>query len=346
MTRLTGVTTLLIAEKQLGSDALGGGMEEFVSDAVIVLTQTSIRGHLIRNIDIFKMRGTNASRARHHYEITENGMIVYPTLDIPSSAKTYTEKVSTGIEGLDRMLSGGPYKGSLIMSLGESGTGKTSMALQFLANGAEKGERTLFASFEESEKELVRHGQGLGLKIGDYADKGLVKILSYSIEPYNADKIFAELGQTYWEFRPARFVIDSLTSVQAALQPDEFLQRIKRMAAISKETGTTALVTARTKEEVVPSAFWPSYLADIIVSLKQVESNSALRRAIVIFKTRGMPHDSTIKEFEIGSHGIVVEAKFADMEHIMGDSTRRSARVEGWSDAFGGPKSSRTGAKN
>jgi len=346
MTRLSGVTTLLIAEKQLGSDALGGGMEEFVSDAVIVLTQSSMRGHLIRNIDIFKMRGTNASRARHHYEITENGMIVYPSLDLPNSTKTYTEKVSTGIEGFDRMLTGGPYKGSLLMTLGESGTGKTSMALQFMANGAEKGERTLFVSFEESEKELIRHGQGLGWKVAEYIDKGLVKILSYSIEPYNTDKIFAEIEQTYSDFRPARFVLDCLTSVQSALTPDEFLQRIKRMAAVFKEAGTTSIVTARTKEEVLPSAFWPSYLADVIVSLKQVESSSALRRALVIFKTRGMPHDPTIREFEIGSRGIVVAEKFADMEQIMGDSARKSARVEGWSDAFGGPKSSRTGAKS
>ena len=103
MTRLSKVTTLLIAEKQLGSESLGGGMEEFVSDAVLVLTQSMERGHMRRHFDIVKMRGTGASRARLTYDITEHGIVVHPSLEAHPAARVYSERVSTGVEGLDQI---------------------------------------------------------------------------------------------------------------------------------------------------------------------------------------------------------------------------------------------------
>ena len=108
----------------------------------------------------------------------------------------------------------------------------------------------------------------------------------------------------------------------------------------------TTLVTARTSDGGLPSDFWVSSLMDVIVSLRQVESESALRRALVIFKARGLPHDTSIKEFEISPKGIVVEEKFTDMEQILGGSARRPARVQAWSDAFStSGRPSRAGTK-
>jgi circadian clock protein KaiC len=346
MTRLSRVTTLLIAEKPLGSEALGGGMEEFVSDAVLVLTQSLERGYLRRYFDIVKMRGTGASRARLTYDITEHGIVVHPSLEAHPPIRVYSERVSTGVEGLDRMLSGGPYKGSTVLVMGEAGTGKTTTALQFMMRGVANKERTIYVSYEESQEELVRHALGFGWKINDHIENGLIKVASFFPEPYNIDNIFADTKKLIDEYKPTRFVFDSLTSLERAMNEDEFFRVVRRMESRFKAEGVTTLVTARTIDGGLPSDFWISSLMDIIVSLRQVESESALRRALVIFKARGLPHDASIKEFEIGPKGILVEEKFTDIEQILGGSARKPARVQAWSDAFSGTaRPSKTGTR-
>jgi len=337
MTRLSKVTTLLIAEKSLGSKSLGGGMEEFVSDAVLVLTHSLERGHLRRHLDVVKMRGTSfTTRARLNYDITDHGIVIYPYLEAKPSNRVFTEKVSTGIEGLDRMLGGGPYRGSSMLVMGETGTGKTTSALQFMMQGVENKERSLYISYEDSPEELARHAQGFGWKTKELVDNGLAKIVSYFPEPYNIDRIFAETRKIIDDYNPSRVIIDSLTSLENAMSRDDFFRAMRRMESNFKADGVTALVTARTSETGLPSDFWVSSIMDVIVSLRQVESESALRRALVIFKARGLAHDTSIKEFQIGSKGIEIEAKFTDLEQILGGSARRPARAQAWNDAFTG----------
>jgi circadian clock protein KaiC len=119
-----------------------------------------------------------------------------------------------------------------------------------------------------------------------------------------------------------------------------------RMGSRFRGEGITGLVTARTNEGGLPSDFWVSSLMDVIISLRQVESESALRRALVIFKAKGLLHDSSIKEFEVGSKGIAVHEKFTDLEQILGGSARKPARVQAWSDAFSGTaRPTRSGSK-
>jgi circadian clock protein KaiC len=334
MTRLSGVTTILIAEKPLGSDALGGGMEEFVSDAVVILTHSLERGYLTRNLDIVKMRGTRTSRTRMKYDIGDNGIVVYPALTPYPTEKVYNERVSTGVDGLDRMLSGGIYKGSTMLVMGESGTGKTTSALQFLVRGALSNDKVLFVSYEESPEELIRHARSFGWRLQELVEKGQAHFTCSFPDPSNIQRVFSETRKVIQEYRPSRLIVDGLTSLERAMNEDEFYQVMRRLTTLGKSAGITCLATARTSEGALPSDFWVSSLADVILSLRQVESQSALRRALVIFKARGSPIDASIKEFEIGQKGLVVEDKFTDLEQILSGSARRSAKVEGWSEAF------------
>jgi circadian clock protein KaiC len=345
MTRLGGVTTLLIAEKPLGSRVLGGGMEEFVSDAVVELTHSLERGYLVRNLDIVKMRGTRTARTRLHYDIEDEGLVVYTPLLPYSFENVSGEKVTTGVDGLDRMLSGGIYKGGTMLVMGESGTGKTTSALQFLAKAAMKNEKVLFTSYEESQDELLRHGKSFGWQLSDLVNSGKTRFMSFVPDPSNIHKIFSEIRQEIKEYKPSRLVVDSLTSLERVMDQDEFFQVIRRLVSLGKSRGITCLATARTSEGAFPTDFWVSSLADVILSLRQVESQSRLRRALVIFKARGSPLDSSIKEFEINQTGITVEDKFTDLEQILGGSARRSARVEGWSEAFTGRPQAKTGTQ-
>jgi len=331
MTRLSGVTTILIAEKPLGSDALGGGMEEFVSDAVVILTHSLERGYLVRNLDIVKMRGTRTTRARVRYDIADD------------AEKVYSERVSTGVDGLDRMLSGGVYQGSTMLVMGESGTGKTTSALQFLVRGAARNDKVLFVSYEESPEELIGHGRSFGWKLEELVEKRLARFACYFPDPGSVQKVFSEVRRIIQEYKPSRLIVDGLTSLERAMEEDEFFQAIRRLTTLGKSTGITCLATARTSEGALPSDFWVSSLADVILSLRQVESQSALRRALVIFKARGSAIDPSIREFEISQRGLVVAEKFIDLDQILGGSARKSARVEGWSDAFAGRPKSKTG---
>ena len=343
MTRLNDVTTMLIAEKQLGSKVLGGGMEEFVADAVVELTHSLERGYLVRNLDIVKMRGTRTTRSRLHYDIGDEGLVVYTPLTPYPFDNVSGEKVTTGIEGLDKMLRGGVYKGSTILVMGESGTGKTTSALQFLARAPAKNEKVLFTSYEESPDELLRHGNSFGWKLSELVDSGKAKLMSFSPDPSIIHKIFSEIGREMVEYKPSRLVVDSLTSLEKVMNPDEFYQTIRRLVSLGKSRGITILATARTTEGALPSDFWVSSLTDVILSLRQVESQSRLRRALVVFKARGSPLDSSIKEFEINQTGITVEERFTDLEQILSGSARRSTRVEGWSEAFTGRPQTKTG---
>lgn len=334
MTRLSGVTTILIAEKPLGSDALGGGMEEFVSDAVVILTHSLERGYLNRNLDIVKMRGTRTSRARLNYEIVDDGIMVYPPLTPYPAGKVLSERISTGIDGLDRMLSGGIYKGSTMLVMGESGTGKTTSALQFLVRGATANDRALFVSYEESPEELIRHARSFGWKLEELIERRAARFACAFPDPGNTQRVFAETRAVIQEYKPSRLIVDGLTTLERVMDEDEFFQVMKRITSLGKWAGIPCFATARTSEGALPSDFWVSSLADVILSLRQVESQSALRRALVIFKARGSATDSSIREFEIGQRGLVVEDKFTDLDQILSGSARKSARVEGWSDAF------------
>jgi circadian clock protein KaiC len=158
--------------------------------------------------------------------------------------------------------------------------------------------------------------------------------MSFFPDPGNIHKIFSEIRREISEFNPSRLVVDSLTSIERVMDPDEFFQVIRRLVTLGKSRGITCLATARTSEGALPSDFWVSSLADVILSLRQVELQSALRRALVIFKARGSAIDSSIKEFEISQNGISIEDRFSNLEQILSGSARRSTRVEGWSDAF------------
>lgn len=344
MTRLSGVTTLLIAEKPLGSEVLGGGMEEFVADAVVILTHSLERGYLVRNLDIVKMRGTRTSSSRLHYDIGDKGLVVYPPLTPYPLGKIYGEKVSTGVDGLDRMLAGGIYRGSTMLVMGESGTGKTTSALQFITKAAMNNEKVLFTSYEESSDELLRHGKSFGWNLSELVDNRKARVMSFFPDPSNIQRIFAEVRREISEFKPSRLVVDSLTSLERVMDPDEFFQIIRRLVTLGKSRGITCLATARTSEGALPSDFWVSSLADVILSLRQVESQSRLRRALVIFKARGSALDSSIKEFEINQTGMAVEERFTDLEQILSGSARKAARVEGWSEAFTGRPQTKTGS--
>jgi circadian clock protein KaiC len=332
ITNLTGITTLLISERPPGNERSNGGMEEFVADGVITLNSVTQKGWLTRTLQVLKLRGTKINSEEHGYGIDEHGIRTYPLLDIPPIKRVYSEKVPTGIGGLDKMFFGGIFKGSTTLVGGASGTGKTTFALHFIAEEAKRGGRGLYISFEEPEKQLVRHAEGFGWNMNEFMDKDLIKFVTYSPEPFNVEQQLDEIFSYLREYRPARLVIDTIVALGRVMIEDRYLRYLKSLTLYLKDQGITALFTALAKSIMPIIGTGVSSTVDNIIALRHVEIESSLRRSAVILKARGSAHDNEIIEFEITSKGVVLKKKFLGMEQILGGTPRKSIQQKRLTD--------------
>jgi circadian clock protein KaiC len=320
MVRLAGATTLLISEKPLGAQMIGGGMEEFVADGVVILLNSSSKGVLKRKLQVAKMRGTRAQTREIVYDIGEDGLKLYPPTEPVPVQRVFSERVKTGIQGLDRMLDGGPFKGSIILISGPSGTGRTTAGLQFIAEGAANGEKGVLVSFEESAEQLIKQGSSFGWNIRSFIAKGTVTIASFVPQPDNVEKILKQLGRVLAERMPSRVVVDGLSEFAGLIPEEEAAQWIKASHSVLRNLGVTTVETMTSDGE---GSFLESRIAgiaDVIISLRHVESEGNLEKALVIVKATGSSHDSSIREFEITSKGMVVKEKFGRIGRSLGGS--------------------------
>jgi circadian clock protein KaiC len=322
---LKGVTTLLISERPLGTQSLGVGMEEFVADGIVNLRSTTEKGWLTRTLQVSKLRGTRINTEEHCYGIDEHGIRTYPLPELTPVQTIHSEKVPTGVEGLDKMFFGGVFKGSVTLIGGASGTGKTSFALQFIAEEAKRNGRGLYVSFEEPHGQLVREAEGLGLNMNELTDKGLVKFVNYSPEPFNIERQLNEIHILIKEYRPARLVIDTIGCLERIMAADRYFRYLKSLTLRLKDPGISAVFTVLTKSTTFTTGTTLSSTVDNIIALRLVDIDSSLRRSVVILKSRGTAHDNEIREFEITPNGVVLTGKFAGMEQVFGGTPRKSA---------------------
>jgi len=322
---LRGVTTLLISERPPDTQSFGSGMEEFVADGVVTLKSLTEQGWLTRTLQVLKLRGTKINTQEHCYSIDEQGIKTYPLPELTAVKTIHSQKMSTGIEGLDKMFFGGVFKGSTTLIGGASGTGKTTLSLQFVAEEARCNGRGLYVSFEEPQMQMIREAEGIGLKMNELAVKGLVKFVTYSPEPFNVEQQLNDIQSLLKECRPARFVIDTIGCLERIMVEDRYFRYLKSLTLHLKDQGITAFFTALTKSSILATGTALSSTVDNIIALKQVEISSSLKRSAVILKSRGSAHDNAIREFEITSSGTVLKEKFAGMERVLGGTPGKSA---------------------
>lgn len=297
MVRRAGCMTLVITEKKRGEERIG--IEEFVADGVILLTLSLRRGHLERRLQVIKIRGTDTSRYQLRYNITNQGIRLYAEPKVSVVEKVCAERLSTGIEGLEKMLAGGVLKGSVTLVAGASGTGKTTSALQFIAEGARRDQRGLFVSSEEPVQQLIQYGEGFGWNMRRFMDDRIVTIISVYPELYNFEETLLVLRTLLREHKPERFVIDSLTPLKRAMPQSEYIEHLKSMISLLKAEGVTSLFTAVSESAAPVTGTGISTLMDNIISLRDVELEGALRRSMIVFKARGIAHDRDIREFDL-----------------------------------------------
>jgi circadian clock protein KaiC len=307
VTKSLGVTTMVLGEIPYGEGKTGLGVEEFVADGVILLTHMDKTSSANRRLTIAKMRGTPLDIFSFEYLIDEKyggiGPIVLPKrADILSSP---TEKLSTGVEGLDKLLHGGVFRGSVTLIEGASGIGKTIMCLQFLVASALKGEKALYISLEEPIGQIIRTMTGVGLnpqKLGDH-----FVIDSYvpeALTPLHYYKILKDMMDRH---APTVLAFDPFTAMRHLMSRKDFITFGRYLQLLSKQKGITVLLTSTygTIEAIRSSEI--STLADNIVILRYFEIKDRMGREMLVLKTRGSVHEKKAVSFEITGSGINVQ---------------------------------------
>lgn len=303
MLRAEGVTNMLIAEVPIGTDHIGSGIEEFVADGIINLEHGNDNAIPII-VKIIKMRTTDINRQPHVCVIKKSGMIVFPKQSLQIDYTSYNTRIGTGITGLDERIQGGLLKGTTTAIIGASGVGKTTLGLQFIANGVINGKNGIYCTLEESMDDLQRAAVTYGYKIDELKEKGL-HIISRVVENQSPDEFISDLEKQIIKIKPTRIVIDSLSAFEHQYK-DQIYIITKMISNLIRKYHLTALFTILTTQS---SGFnltelGISSLFQNIILLRYVEAESKMKRSMLILKMRATRHDESILEFVITDNGI------------------------------------------
>jgi len=319
-----GVTAVITAERGEGQ-LTRQGLEEYVSDCVILLDHRVINQVSTRRLRVVKYRGSVHGTNEYPFLIDEDGFSVLPVTSMSLRHGTSGERVSSGVQGLDDMLGGGGYyRGSSILLSGTAGTGKSSLSAHFANATCSRGERCLYFAFEESEAQIIRNMRSIGLDLQPWIDQGLLVIHSSRPMHYGLEMHLATMNRQITKFKPAAVVIDPVTNFEAVGTPAEVNAMLIRLVDNLKAVGITGLFVSLTSggEVTESTAVGLSSLMDTWLLLRDIELNGERNRGLYVLKSRGMSHSNQIREFMITSGGIELREVYLGPEGVLTGSAR------------------------
>jgi circadian clock protein KaiC len=302
------------------------GPEQTMVDGILELRILRPELRAIRQLSVLKLRGSAFVEGGHTYEITSDGLTVFPRLEALPPPETpivaETRRVSTSVPGLDAMLGGGLAAGSTTLILGPSGSGKTILGLHFLEGGAALGEPGLYFGFFEPPGTILAKARRLGLDLDRHLRDARVTVSWRRPAERNLDALGQEILATVEQLRVQRLVIDGLVGFKKA----HFPERLSAFfAALSDELiarGVTTLITEETRELYVQEIEVPlegvSAIFHNILFLRQIESGTEIRHALMVMKTRDSDHEHALHELTITSRGVVIGRRLGAVGAILG----------------------------
>jgi circadian clock protein KaiC len=301
------------------------GLEEYVSDCVIVLDHRVTEQTSTRRVRIIKYRGTTHGTNEYPFLIDENGFSVFPITSIGLTHEASSERISSGIAKLDSMLGNrGYFRGSSILVSGTAGTGKSTLAAHFVSATCLRGERVLYFSLEESPSQIMRNMRSIGVKLEPLVKKGLLQF--HSIRPTftGLEMHLATMLKLVKEFKPTAVIVDPLNSFISAGNTYDAKSLAMRLIDFLKLKQVTALFTNLTSggSSLEHTDVFISSLIDTWILLRDIELGGERNRGIYILKSRGMAHSNQIREFNITDHGIVLNEVYVGMEGVLTGSAR------------------------
>ncbi len=325
-----GVTAIVTGERGEGQ-LTRQGMEEYVSDCVILLDHRVNDQLSTRRLRIVKYRGSTHGTNEYPFLIQEAGISVLPITSIGMLHGASNERISSGVERLDTMLDGkGFYRGSSIMVSGQAGTGKTTFAARFVEAACQRGEKCIYFAFEESERQIVRNMQSVGIDLDIWIKRGLLRVFASRPTFSGLEAHLVEIHKHINDIKPDVVVVDPLSNfltVGSALEAHSLLIRLIDYLKSEQITGyfTDLTIGAGIKEFTDVKI---SSIIDTWIQLRSIELAGERNRAIYVLKSRGMAHSNQIREVRFSNNGIELVDVYIGPEGVLTGSMRASQEAK------------------
>ncbi len=319
-----GVTAVVTGERGEGT-LTRRGLEEYVSDCVIVLDQRVHDQLATRRMRIVKYRGSAHGTNEYPFLIHESGFSVLPSTALGLAHAAPADRMSTGIPHLDAMLGGeGVYRGSSVLVSGTAGSGKSSIAAHVAAACCARGEKCLYFAFEESQAQILRNMRSIGIDLAPWVDKGLLVFHAARPSLFGLEMHLAVMHQHVEDFAPSIVIVDPVTNLFAAGTETDVHAMLVRLIDFKKARGITAFFTSLTSggESLEQTALGLSSLMDTWLLLRFIEGDGERNRGLQVLKSRGTAHSNQIREVVMSDHGIQLLAAYTGPSGVLTGTAR------------------------
>jgi len=312
--------TAMVTGERTGNALTRHGIEEYVSDCVIVLDHRMHEEVSTRRLRIVKYRGSAHGTNEYPFLISGHGFVVLPITSVTLDYGASEDRISTGVARLDHMLAGGLFRGSTILVSGTMGTGKSTLGAHLINAACARGERALLVLFEESPDQVIRNMRSVGLDLGRWAEAGLLRMWAARPTAFGFEAHLASLTRLIEEVTPSVAVLDGLASLAHGPTGPEVTSMVARQIDLFKASGITAMATTLAHDET--SAAGMSSLVDTWLLLRNVESNGERNRLLLVLKSRGSAHSNQVREFVLTDGGIELVDVYVGPDGAMTGSAR------------------------
>ena len=331
--RALEVTSLITVERvdEYG-DIARFGVEEFVSDNVIILRNPLDNEKRRRTIEILKFRGTTHQKGEFPFSIDPvDGMIIIPLSAMELEQRSSTVRIHSGNKKLDEMCGGGMFRDSIVLVSGATGTGKTLMATQFAHAGITSGQKVIYFAFEESREQLMRNAEAWSFKFGSAEKDGLLKIICRYPESMGLEDHLINIKRDIEGFKPVYIACDSLSALERVSSVRSFREFVIGLTSHIKHNEMAGMFTNTTSMLMGGESITETHVStitDSIVLLRYVELQGEMRRGITVLKMRGSRHDKQIREYAVNDTGMHIGEPFRGVSGIISGAPSYSVGEE------------------
>ena len=316
-----GLTIIITAERLKNYDDVSRyGIEEFVTDNVIILRSVLEGEKIRRTIQILKMRGDSHVNGEFPIIITPNGIKILTLSAIELKMSSSNIRFSSGNKMLDTMTGGGIFKDSIIFVSGPTGIGKTLLCATFVNESCKNNEKVIVFAYEESRQQLLRNALSFGIDFEKWEKKGLLKIHSVYPEIMSLEEHLLSIKLMIDEFKPQCLIMDSISIMERIASSRNFREFIIGLTSHVKKEEICSILTSTTTTLTGGNSITEHHICtitDTIFLMRYVEINGIMRRGIVVIKMRGSQHEKEIREFEIDTNGLHIGKPFTNMQNII-----------------------------
>ena len=317
------MTTIITGERGDGQ-LTRQGLEEYVSDCVVLLDHRVVGQISTRRLRVVKYRGSTHGTNEYPFLIDEEGISVLPITSSGLDYEVSPERVTSGVEGVDQMLGGpGYYRGSTVLLTGTAGTRKSSMAAQLARSTCARGERCLYFSFEESPAQILRNMKSIGIDLAPFVRKNLLRFHTTRPTVHGLEMHLVRMHKLIAEFKPTVVVVDPISNMRAAGTLDESTNMLVRLVDFLRKSNILGfLISLSAQGKAIESTDEGlSSMVDTWLLLRDVESHGERNRLLYILKSRGMAHSNQVREFLITPGGIrLVDAYLGEAGVLTGSA--------------------------